>query len=120
MKIDRKNVIVALAVSSIFYVVTYAVNSLSGGYWLKPVSGGVFVYSSGMSASTAILWQPYYGHNSPIRVTPLGWFYYPLIRLDRAFWHPNKDLMRDEQSLFSTNVHLRVHPKFDTKHPDAP
>ena len=115
----NKKVTVTLILLVGLYLVTYALDSMSGGYWPKPVSGGKYTYSSGLSASTAILWQPYYGYNSPYEVTLLGRLYSPLINLDRKWWHKNKDLAEDEHEIFGKTSSLRIHPKFNPRDPDA-
>jgi hypothetical protein len=117
--IKHKRVIITSALLIALYLMTYILNSISGGYWLKPVSGGSFTYNSGLSAPTAILWQPYYGYNSPYKISLLGWLYYPLIKFDRTWWHTNKDLIKNEHEIFSKNPNLKIHPRYNPEHPDG-
>jgi hypothetical protein len=111
-KVTIKATIITVFVFIGVYLITYILNSIFGGYWLKPVSGGKYTYTSGLSTASAILWQPYYGHLSPNETSTLGWFYCPLISLDRRWWHTNKDIFEDEIEIYSEDSRLKIHPKF--------
>jgi len=72
------------------YVVSYAVNSLSGGYWGQLERDARDLYTFDLSMHTATLWQPLVGYWSPYRSDWVGKLYSPLIRLDRQFVHKTR------------------------------
>lgn len=82
-----QRVLIALAVVAFLYVVSFAFNTYSGGYWNKLERDGHDRWSFGLSMHTAVLWQPRYGYWATYRSDWLGSFYSPLIRLDRQFIH---------------------------------
>jgi len=92
------------------YIVSYALSSLLGGYWLKPEMDGHDRYSFGLAMPTACMWQPRFGHGALGGYDFLGTFYKPLIRLDRHFVHPTIYLS-DEGFIKITGLPVsKVHP----------
>lgn len=71
------------------YVLAYAVDSAAGGYW--PIPDDASSTSRTLGESDDILWQPRFGYSSARWSSPLGVFYAPLIRLDRAWLHRTHD-----------------------------
>jgi hypothetical protein len=70
--------------------VLYIVNSIAGGYWLKPVRDDHTPKLYGVPLTTAYLWQPAYGYCSRGQVSALGRVFYPLIIIDQNFVHRTK------------------------------
>jgi len=102
-------------VTSVSYVLSYAVDSLLGGYYLKPEMDGIVRYDFGLAVPAAIMWQPRWGHDAVGRSDLLGKVYHPMIWLDRRLVHKTKYLFEDEGAL---NSWLReaplseFHPEF--------
>jgi hypothetical protein len=88
---------VAIPALILSYLVSYSANSLMGGYYNMPDAdfNSPPFYSFGGTAPIYILWQPRFGHMSKRKVDVIGYIYYPLIRLDRTFFHKTKS-MADE------------------------
>jgi hypothetical protein len=112
------NLLVATSLALVVYVVTYIVNSLNGGYYLKPEMDGNMRYSDGYSTlaiPVAIMWQPYFGHYALGRTDFWGKFYCPAIMLDRKFVHKTRYLTEGESTVFnwmSTLPLSKIHPEF--------
>jgi len=90
------------------------VNSLRGGYWLKPERDGKHRYSMGLSMHTAILWQPAHGYCARYNSDFLGTFYMPLVALDRAWIHHTM-YVTDDSTFEWINHKARpadIHPRF--------
>jgi hypothetical protein len=107
-------------VSVFIFVATYIPNSFFGGYWLVPERDGRDRYSFGLSMTTAIMWQPRWGHESLGRWDYLGAVYWPLIRFDRKFVHPTIYLSDDAgyekiNRLSASQVHPHWRDEFLTK-----
>ena len=91
--------IVGFLVAAVLYVGLYAALSSSGSYVFS--QSGRLRYGFGLAVSDQGLWRPcgvrwqrfcdIYGWNSS-RGNILGYFYSPLILLDRAVIHPSRDL----------------------------
>jgi len=97
------------------YVLSYAVNSLMGGYWLKPDMDGRDRYASGLSMFDAVLWQPRWGYcaRGRGRTDLLGSFYRPMIWLDRALIHRTIYLFDDGGFERASSLTKReTHPAF--------
>ena len=80
---------------------------------MKPVADGKDRYVTGLSMPTAVIWQPLIGYATPFQKDGAGWFYLPLIMIDRAWFHRTKYLSdpTDEQWLFSAEAAKHAHPK---------
>ena len=87
MRRSRKPIWICLGIAAA-YIVSYALNSASGGYWGRPEMDGHDRYSFGLAMPTAVLWQPRWGHYAGVRSDLLGLAYSPLISLDRRLVHP--------------------------------
>ena len=83
-----RRVVLVLTSLLLLYVVSFSLNTFSGGYRELPDRDGRDRYSFGLSMTTAVLWQPRFGYWTPFRSDWLGAIYSPLIRLDRRFLHP--------------------------------
>jgi hypothetical protein len=100
----------------LLYVVSYLVNSSTGGYYWLVVNDGTGVYgpSGSRIATSVILWQPRIGHGNGDHSGLLGYVYRPLIQLDRRLWHPKIDASKMDRDYFSRVSKLRVrdiHPE---------
>jgi hypothetical protein len=95
--IARRIAIVLAAVA--LYIGTYAALSAAG----QPVFSqtGQLRYSFGFAVSDVVIWDPPLAKWEPFhtidgvdtsRGNLVGYFYSPLIRLDRRFWHPTQFL----------------------------
>src|ERR1041384_790834 len=115
----KKKKIAATFVILFLYVISFLFNTVAGGYWLTPETGGSHKWSFGLSMPTLILWQPYFGYDAPNNTSIAGYIYLPLIALDRRLWHPTMDLINDEQEIFEKiNFHtIKVHPRFQERPP---
>ena len=104
----RKRVVrllVATTVLAILYVGSYAVLAAGGDYFWS--QSGKMRYAFGPAATDAEIWQPahawwepfhdIYG-NDTSRGNLLGLFYSPLIRLDRAWRHPTRDVFAEDRA----------------------
>lgn len=102
------------------YLLMYTLNSILGGYWMKPVSDGTVRYSFGLSIPVAIMWQPRLGYATPLETNLIGYAFYPLIRFDQRFVHPTRYLTveKDEQWFFSESAAKDAHPHFQSE-PEA-
>lgn len=119
MKRKHKLVAVVLA-CSIAYVVSYAVNSFLGGYWMKPERDTHDRYSFGLSMFTAINWQPRVGYHSRFVTDALGHFYAPLIRVDRRLVHPTHYLSEKDCFEWCDNLPISdMHPRFHQESREA-
>ncbi len=95
------------------YVVSYCFDSFCGGYWAKPEMDGRDKYSFGLAMPTAILWQPWVGHQALGNSDFLGSFYAPLIWLDRRYAHPTVHISDDgglERAIHMSRA--EIHPHF--------
>lgn len=84
---NRLRLLVTLLLTAT-YLNSYAVLSMLGDYYWS--YSGRTGYVFGLSTSDRIIWQPRFAHWEPSRPSGnlIGYFYSPLIRLDRAWWHP--------------------------------
>jgi hypothetical protein len=90
---------VVLVTCALGYVASYVVLA-SRGDWHASQSGRLR-YSFGFAVTDIVRWQPacadwepfrdVYGHDAS-RGNVLGFFYSPLIRIDRAWFHPDRQL----------------------------
>ena len=94
----------------VLYVGVYVPDSLFGGYWGHPV-GGTLEYSFGMSIPTVFLWQPYWGYADNAGSSWMGWFFHPLISLDRSYFHQSKDLSNQQDETDLRNSRVQWHPE---------
>ena len=87
------------------YLLVYAVDSVTGGYWPWPEAGNHYWGESGLPMHTAFYWQPYFGYADNYNATVLGRFFKPAIYCDRQWVHHTLDLSNtnDEQIIFTTN-----------------
>jgi hypothetical protein len=75
------------------YVGSYCINSAAGGYsriLLVDPARRVRLEPYPIYYANAVMWEPYWGRWSGRYRTDLGYFYSPLIELDRRFVHPSK------------------------------
>jgi hypothetical protein len=88
----------------LFYAGSYSALSASGGYYLS--QSGNNRYTSGLSMSDVSIWHPQWLYWEPFksidgtrssRGTNLGYFYAPLIVVDRAWIHPTSDLFAENE-----------------------
>ena len=96
-------VFVAATALAILYVGSYAILSVRGEYvWSQT---GKLRYNFGLSVTDIVIWDPAAAHWEPFRDIHgndtsrgelVGYFYSPLIRLDRKWWHPSHELFTDE------------------------
>ena len=105
---------------ALIFVASYIPNSFFGGYWLIPERDGRDKYSFGLSMTTAIMWQPRFGHESLGHWDYLGAVYLPLIKLDRKFIHltlymSDKDFDQQFSRLKVAQVHPHWRDEFLTK-----
>ncbi|RRJ95494.1 hypothetical protein Ga0100231_015515 [Opitutaceae bacterium TAV4] len=109
----KRRASITLAILAGLYAASYCINTALGGYWMKPVGDGKDKYASGLSMPTAIIWQPRFGYATPFQKDKIGWFYLPLITLDRSVIHKTRYLTNseDEQWLFSEEASKYAHPK---------
>ena len=108
-KIRRSFFVLAICVST--YVVSYALNSFFGGYWLRPEMDDHDRYSFGLAMPTAILWQPRIGHEAIGDLNFPGVFYTPLIQLDRELIHPTIYLSESNFDQKFSNLKVsQIHP----------
>jgi hypothetical protein len=94
------------------YCVIYIVNSIAGGYWLKPVRDGDTGKLYGVPLTTAYLWQPAYGYCSRGQVSALGRVFYPLIIIDQHFVHQTQYHDNDFNEWVNGLATEDVHPRF--------
>jgi hypothetical protein len=93
------------------YVVSYVLNSFFGGYWLIPERDGRDRFYFGLSMTTAIMWQPLFGHEALGRLDYVGALCTPLIRFDRKFIHPTIYISDDAGNQKLSNLKVsQVHP----------
>jgi hypothetical protein len=95
MNSERRCLVWTLSVAAL-YVLSYGINSVSGGYYWEFVSDGSWGYGrDGMvmfGTRNAVLWQPRFGYLDASRKNILGVLYSPLIALDRNYWHRSGNL----------------------------
>lgn len=96
------------------YVLAYALNSAAGGYsrhYLVNPQRMNRWYHGLLVDPDAIMWEPHFGRWSGRRRDDLGYFFAPLIELDRLYWHPT--YYRDESGFedwFTKDYPTRKHP----------
>jgi hypothetical protein len=112
-RVRLRRVALAFALLGVLYVGTYLWNRGSGGYWIYPERDGRDRWSFGLSMHTAILWQPRFGYWSPYKADFLGMLYSPMIRMDRAYFHPSHYVSDPEYFAWmnATEV-VDWHPRF--------
>jgi hypothetical protein len=102
----------------VFYVLSYAVLSLTGG-WVVSESG-MRRWNFGLATADILIWQPRYGAcqwfigvdgSGQLRGTKLGYFYTPLILLDQRFVHRTIVFVRPDGSM------IESFPKYEEYHP---
>ena len=93
---------VVLAALAVLYVGSYAALSAAGDYVASQT--GRLRYVAGLSVTDVYHWQPKLGYwepfhtidgNDTTRGDLPGYFYSPLIRLDRARWHRSHYIFED-------------------------
>jgi hypothetical protein len=93
-------VVILLIVGS--YVGPYVFLSAAGKYWPSP--SGKLRYDFGLAVTDRALWEPkgmYLSRRQTIRGETItqgnfwGYFYEPMILLDRAYWHPTVDYFEE-------------------------
>lgn len=86
------------------YVVSYLALSLAGDYHASRSGNrrwqgtGLAVVDQNIWHAKGVFWQPFVtirGQKTH-HATKLGWFYAPLIQLDRRFWHDSVNLFEDD------------------------
>ena len=114
MKQRVKNVSRAILILIVAYLLVYAMDSVTGGYWPWPEAGNHYWGESGLPMHTAFFWQPYLGYADNYNATVLGSFFKPAIYCDRQWVHRTLDLSNtnDEHRIFTTNdlAKPRWHP----------
>jgi hypothetical protein len=90
----------------VIYLGTYVVLSACGGWhWSQT---GSLRYSSGFAISDVQRWCPAWAHWEPFRDVygtdtsrgnVLGYIYSPLIRLDRAWVHPDRQVVTSSEAV---------------------
>lgn len=87
------------------YLGSYAVNSLMGGYWMRPER------RAAAGAAEEIVWQPRIGFVSRSATDAAGYAFWPLVQLDRRFVHLSRDLGDDKTFEWADSLPLaQVHP----------
>ena len=96
---SRRTWMIAAGLVLLAYLGSYVAVSSVGGYYFS--QSGRIRYSFGMSVSdvsiwhpAGVWWEPYVDvrGSETSRGTTLGYFYSPLIRLDRRYVHPTEEL----------------------------
>jgi hypothetical protein len=72
------------------YVLTYLVLTSNGQYNDRLTVSGKRRYSFGLAIPDVRVWQPKYARLSPTGINFLGYFFSPLIYLDRWLWHQDQ------------------------------
>ena len=107
MKPRRRRRVVRLFLAAIaltiLYVGSYVILSARGEYvWSQT---GKLRYTFGLSVTDIVIWDPAAAHWEPFRDIygndtsrgePVGYFYSPLIRLDRKWWHPSHEIFAED------------------------
>ena len=75
------------AVIVLVYCIGYAINSINGGYGKVPEIDGRDRYAGGLAMATAIKWKPVLGNWLVHDGDYWGFVFYPLLMLDRTYWH---------------------------------
>ncbi len=92
-----------VAIALLVYVGSYVYFTSAGEYQLS--QSGKIRYSSGHTVSDVSIWQPRFLHWQPFqdiymqstsRGSMLGYYYSPLIIIDRQWFHPTRTLIEDE------------------------
>ena len=113
MKAPVRPILAACLACMVVYVVTYAVNSSLGGYWMKPKRDTHDCHVYGLSMSTAINWQPRVGYQTCFVTDGMGYFYWTLIRLDRRLFHPTHYLSDNNGLEWCESLPIAsIHPQF--------
>lgn len=98
----RKRRIIGVTALLGAYLVSYAVLSFFGGYWL--VNSGR-IRPLGLAIDDTFIWQPRFGMLYPFRTggdentfhfDAVGLLYFPLVRLDQTFFHPSRPYLTFE------------------------
>ena len=98
------------SIALLFYFGTYVYLSSAGEYHFS--QSGKIRYSFGLSVSDVSIWQPLFLHWEPFqniyaqstfRGSTLGYYYSPLIIIDRLWFHPTRTLITD-QMVLETNA----------------
>ena len=102
---NAKQRLIKLFTLCIFYVGSYGVMSAGGEYYFS--QSGTLRYSFGLSVSDVSIWYPKYLYWEPFknidgkqtsRGTNLGYYFAPLIMIDRAWLHPTEYLFTDDSA----------------------
>lgn len=120
LKKEIRKGFITFAICVSIYVVSYILNSFFGGYWLIPERDGRDRFYFGLSMTTAIMWQPLFGHEALGHLDYVGALYTPLIRFDRKFIHPTIYISDDAgnqklSNLKVSQVHSHWRDEFLTK-----
>jgi len=108
MKNKKKPLFISLSILLLIlatYLSSYLYLTLNGGKWRS--QSGKIKYYNGMSVSDIVEWRPkglwwqypfknVYGKNVS-RGNGWGYFYSPLIYLDRKFWHKTEIIIKEKQ-----------------------
>lgn len=96
----KKKALLSVVALPLIYCATYVALSAFGGHVFS--QSGELRYDGGLSVSDIVVWQPYgcwYQHKLRrssgeygSRGNKLGYFFSPLIRIDREYMHPGKQL----------------------------
>lgn len=87
------------------YLGSYALFTVGGGYYFSP--SGQARYSSGLSISDVSIWHPRFLYWEPFkniqgestsRGSTLGYYYSPLIAIDRYSFHPTQQFFADNEA----------------------
>lgn len=94
-----------LSLVLVLYVGSYLSLTFTGGEYFS--QSGQVRYSSGLSISDVLIWHPKYLHweafqniqgQSTSRGTTLGYYYSPLIFIDRMWIHPTRQIFSEDQN----------------------
>ncbi|MGC1274388.1 MAG: hypothetical protein WBC44_11830 [Planctomycetaceae bacterium] len=90
---NRVRLLVVLLMMATYFN-SYIVLSMLGDYYWS--YSGRTGYVFGLSAPDRIIWHPRFAYWEPLRSRGnlSGYLYSPLIRLDRAWWHPTIEPQR--------------------------
>ena len=124
----KKWIIGIAALLLVAYAGTYAILSAMGNY--RGSQSGKIRYEGGLAATDLMLWQPrgiwyqsnYLAIDGEIisRGNNLGYFYAPLIALDRALFHMTQDLLGTYEASKKTNQGEQAVPGYDAQSASSP
>jgi hypothetical protein len=120
----RSRALVTALIGIVLYAMSYAINSLFGGYVWTETGNTRKAYglSAGIAAPDVMLWLPRFGRcqwyrypdsNYALRYDTIGLIYSPLILLDQSWCHPSILTMNAEGEFSlddATLARLKKHP----------